>query len=574
LVTAKATVVSDDIEYTGYDVMSAPAQNLPAQALANLLISSPNLVLFHSVGNQASVYWEGSYNPIPQSASTCNGQTDNYIQQFSSSAAYITWQTNGGADIYLASALSAGRTTPNNFDVYVYDPNTAQIVTCSTSANGGTEGATSYTVIDGSAIAAGIYWIFIGTQDATLSGSFLKLIGMDDASGTSFSPMTPGAPSSPQDFAAGVITVGAVYGNDGIGNTIEQFSNTGPIQLPLPTPVTLQAPFVVAPDAIYVDNIGTNFPASGGIFYGTSAASPNAAAVAVLLRSAFPGLTPAQLTASIETGAAQLGGSAPNGTFGYGRVDALGALATIPAPNITTIANQTIVGGTSSGQLGFTLSGTGQVSVKANSDNAALIAATSQAIGISPSTCGSSTTRCNVTISPTLGQVGTAHITLSVVDGANRSTSTPITVTVTKPTPPTVSVTAGAKQTLTEGGAMVPVAFAVAGTQTLSVTVTSSNATLLPASAVTLTNGCGTTALACTATLGINSGQAGSSMVTITATDPYSQSGTATATVTVDAPPSKGGGGALDRWVLLSLSGLVLLKLNSFKRLVGANRYH
>jgi hypothetical protein len=568
LTAAGAMVISDDVSFPGYDVMSAPTQNDAAQALQNLLTASPNVMLFTAVGNNAADYWQGAYDPVQiQAGGTCsNGQaaqTDNYFQQFGAND-YITWQTNGGNPLMLASVVPAGQTAPNNFDVYVYDPTAAQVVACATSASGGTEGSTSYTFIDGSSIAQGNYYIFIGTTDATLSTAFLKVIGTDDGGGT-FSPMTSGAPFSPQDFTSGVISVGAVFGDDAVGDTIESFSNTGPIQLVVPTLSTLQAPLVVAPDAIYVDNSGTDFIASGGIFSGTSAASPNTAAVAVLLRSAFPTLSPAQITTSLETGAAQLSGPIPNGTFGYGRVDAVGALATLAVPTITPFAKQSIVGGKNSGPLAFTLGGTGALTITTNSDNTALVAANSQAINVSPPSCGAAAGSCNLTISPTLGQIGTAHITVAVVDGANRSASTQITVIVTKPAPPSVNVTTGATQTLIEGGKISPVTFSVAGTQTLSVAVTSSNVALVP-SAITLTAGCGPTVLTCTATPSVASGQTGSSVVTITATDPYSQSSAATATVTVNAPPSKGGGGALDLWALLGLCGLGLLKGTSSRR--------
>jgi hypothetical protein len=568
LIAAGATVISDDVSYTGFDVMSASTENDAAQAVESLLTGDPQVMLYHSAGNDAQDYWQGAYNPLPGSATCSNsGQTpqnDSYLQQFGTSTSFVTWQTNGNEPLFLASVIPAGATVANNFDVYVYDPVSAQIVACATSATGGTAGSTSYTSVDGSTIPNGSYEIYIGTQDTSLSGTFLKLIGVGDGADT-FSPVTSGAPTSPQDFAAGVIMVGAVNGGDGIGNTIEAYSDTGPIQLEVPSASTLQAPHVVAPDAIYVDNSGTHFTASGGIFAGTSAASPNAAAVAVLLRSAFPALTAAQITTSMETGAAPLGNFSPNNTFGYGRVDALGALAALPAPTITPITNQSVVGGKSSAKLAFTLGGTGALTVKANSDNTALVSANSQEIVVSPSTCGTTATSCTVMVSPTLGQVGTAHITLYVTDGAQRSASAPFTVTVSKPAPPTVSVMTGATQTITEGGAIIPVTFTVAGTQTLAVAVSSSNSTLLPGSMVTVTSGCGSKISTCTAILTVTPSQAGTSKLTITATDPYSQSGSATATVTVNAPPSKGGGG-LDLWTLLPLGCLVLLQVSASTR--------
>jgi hypothetical protein len=104
-------------------------------------------------------------------------------------------------------------------------------------------------------------------------------------------------------------------------------------------------------------------------------------------------------------------------------------------------------------------------------------------------------------ITPTLGQSGTANITVSIADGAKRTASATFAATVTKPTPPTVSVTAGASQSLTEGAATTPVSF--------------------------------------------------------TATDAYGQSGSGTAVVTVNAPAGKGGG-SLDLMTLMALAALVL----------------
>jgi len=658
LIAAGVTVISDDLGFFGYDVMSAPAQNLVGQAIENQLAANPNVMLFHSVGNQAPTYWQGTYSPVPQAPSPCHGQTDNFIQQFSASADYSIWQTTGGNSIFLASALPAGQTSPNNFDVYIYDPVNAIVVTCSSAAsNGGTIGATSYTVIDGSAITSGTYWIFIATADSSLSGTFLKLIGTDDASGTSFSPVTSGAPSSPQDFAAGVITVGAVYGNDGIGTIPEPFSDSGPLQVELPSPSTLMAPLLAAPDAIFVDDSGTNFPASGGIFYGTSAASPNAASVAALLRSAFPTLTPPQVTTYMQAGAAPLGSSPWNGTFGYGRVDALGALAQIPAPAITGLQATTIVGGSSSPALPFTIGGTGILTVSALPS--ALIPSSSAGISISPTTCGNPTTTCTLTLTPALGLSGTTSVQVTVTDRAKRSQSRQIPITVTKPTPPTISITSVATESVLERAAIPPISFTVSGTGPLAVSAsnngvagvavtsgcgtttmncaanlgTAANAistanllftvqdsygqmattaatvtittppaptisitsggnqsvtvnavispvmftltgtgslTIVPGatdiSSVTISSGCGTTTMTCTANLGSAASTAGTAVLMLTVQDTYGQSASESATVSETLPPRKSGGGVLDPWALLGLTGLVLVQLKRSER--------
>jgi Subtilase family len=660
LIAAGVTVISDDLTLPGVDVMSAPAENNDALAIENLLTANPNVMLYHSAGNDAQDYWQGAFNPL-QLGGTCypsgtqTPQNDRYFQRLGTYDG-LAWQTNGGKSLFLASVLPVAQTTPNNFDLYVYDGLTSQWI-CSTSQSGWTDGSTSYTVIDGSSIPSGNLTILVGAPDNSLSGSLLKIIGTDDGGGT-FSTITSGAPSSPQDFATGVTTVGAVYGADGVGNTIEAYSDTGPIQVEVPTASTLQAPILVAPDAVYVDNGGTNFAASGGIFSGTSAASPNAAAVAVLLRSAFPTLTPTQVTTFLETGADPLGGSAPNGTYGNGRVDALGALTAIPAPTISGLQGTIIVGGSSSPALPFTIGGTGVLTVSAlPSTN--LIPSSSAGILISPSTCGNPTTACALTLTPTLGLSGTTSVQVTVTDGAKRSQSQQIPITVTKPAPPTISLTSVASQSVLERAALPPISFVVAGTGPLSVTATNngvpgvsltsgcgtttmncaanlgtatnaiSTANLLftvqdsygqmattaaavsittpPVPTITITSGgnqsvtvnapispvmftvtgtgaltvvpnatnianvtisagCGTTTMTCTATLGSAASTAGTAMLMLTVQDTYAQSASTAATVSESLPPGKSGGGALDPWALLGLTGLVLIQLSNSKR--------
>jgi Subtilase family len=557
LIAAGATVISDDLGFTGFDVMSGSTQNSAGQALANLLTTNPKVMLYHSVGNDSQDYWQGAYGPVSSpGGGVCaptgqTPQTDNFLQAFGANK-FLTWHTQGGNRLYLASALPAGHTSPSQFDLYVYNPGTAQVVACSTSASGFTTGSTSYTFIDGSAIPAGTYQVIIGTPDASLSGAFLKLIGIGDGADT-FLPVTAGSPTSPQSFAAGVVLVGAVSGHDGIGNSIEPFSDTGPIQIQFPSPSTLQAPHLVAPDGIFVDTAGTQFATNGGIFFGTSASSPNAAAVAALLRSAFPALTPAQVTSYMQAGAAQLGASSPNGTFGFGRVDALGALAAIPGPSLAGLQGTSIVGGGAPAVINFTVGGTGVLAVS-TAPSISLTSGGSATVGISPATCGNPTAVCILTVTPAVGSSGTANTQVTVKDGANRSVSTPIAVVVSKPATPTVTLTSGGSQSVNVNTAIAPVMFTLTGTGSLAVTPTTSNV-----SSLTITSGCGTTTMTCTANLGTAPSAAGTATLAIAVQDAYAQTASVTATVAETAPPKSGGGG-MDRWTLLALACLIIAR--------------
>jgi minor extracellular serine protease Vpr len=68
-----------------------------------------------------------------------------------------------------------------------------------------------------------------------------------------------------------------------------------------------------------------------GVLQGTSMASPHAAGIAALMLEADPSLTPATLRILLQQSAKQdaFTGKVPNGIFGYGKVDALGALMAV-----------------------------------------------------------------------------------------------------------------------------------------------------------------------------------------------------------------------------------------------------
>jgi hypothetical protein len=85
-------------------------------------------------------------------------------------------------------------------------------------------------------------------------------------------------------------------------------------------------------------------------------------------------------------------------------------------------------------------------------------------------------------------------------------------------------------------------------------------------SSITISSGCGTTTMSCTASLGMAQSTAGTATLTLTVEDSYVQSASASATVTENAPPGKSGGGALDPWALLGLTGLVLVQLQRAQR--------
>src|SRR5882757_4920328 len=445
LIAAGATILVDDLIFPQQDRLSSDSPAV--QAVGQLLAQNPSVTLFTAQGNYNGSYWEGNYSPVALSSLglpplTCPSggvtQTDYYVAQFDGDPSQLLTVTQSSRIPVAFAWADPPDHNASKFDVYWVDASDSTKSGCLSTAS-----ATDTQVAVGTAFAAGSYTLYIATPDASASGKFLKMwVGGDGL--TSLSKPTTGSVVTPQAFASGAVTVGAVNGSDGVGNKIESFSSLGPVAFAFPTATQIQAPVLVAPDGINVDAAGTYFAGSlfpDGNFYGTSAAAPNAAAVAALIRGAFPSLSATQLASALKAGAAQLGSVSPDGTFGYGRIDAIGALGTFPVPTITSLPNPALMAGSSSPSYPFTVSGTGALhfsvtSSDATSIPASIVAAGSPGVTIVPADCGVSTLTCTLSVMPANGPGGTVTVTVAAVDGANRSASASMTVAVTGSAPP------------------------------------------------------------------------------------------------------------------------------------------
>lgn len=123
----------------------------------------------------------------------------------------------------------------------------------------------------------------------------------------------------------------------GGGNTVETFSSDGPRRIFFEadgTAITpgnllaaggkvLQKPDITAADGVSVTGVG-GFP---NPFFGTSAAAPHAAAIAALLKSARPGITPDQVRAALVASAIDIESPGVDQDAGAGIIMANGALS-------------------------------------------------------------------------------------------------------------------------------------------------------------------------------------------------------------------------------------------------------
>lgn len=120
-----------------------------------------------------------------------------------------------------------------------------------------------------------------------------------------------------------------------------------PAGVALATPELRQKPNITATDGTDTSFFGGDLDGNGfPNFFGTSAAAPHAAAVAALLRSAEPALTPAQVYGRLVGSARLLGTTATNPLTGPGLVDAFTAVygppAAVAAPYIEDFEKATL----------------------------------------------------------------------------------------------------------------------------------------------------------------------------------------------------------------------------------------
>ncbi|BCY13908.1 S8 family serine peptidase [Actinoplanes sp. L3-i22] len=129
-----------------------------------------------------------------------------------------------------------------------------------------------------------------------------------------------GSPISYPAADAGVIAVAATDSSDKVAS----YSNAGSYV------------DVAAPGSAILSTYPSALGKSYATMSGTSMASPHVAALAALLKAAQPSLTPDQIEQAMEKSAVDLGTAGKDNDFGYGRVDAVAALAAVTTSAPTT----------------------------------------------------------------------------------------------------------------------------------------------------------------------------------------------------------------------------------------------
>ncbi|MBS1497154.1 MAG: HYR domain-containing protein [Bacteroidetes bacterium] len=353
--TYHCDIIIDDLSYFNEPVFE---DGTVAQAVNN--VTANGCLYFSSAANSGSVLrgsagvWEGDFNDAGSLPFT-GGSKVGTIHNFGTISSPLNGDiiTVAGSQLYTLAWSDKTGSSSNDYDLFLVSASGTVKAASTTVQNG--SGA-PYEQINVPALVSGdrlvvfkaasaqVRAISINTNRGRLT---LATTGQTHGHASCIDAFcvaaTPAAGSADGTFP------GPFPGPYVSTNRVEYFSSDGPRKVfynPDGTPVT-PGNFLFGtnggttrqkPDITAADGVVTTLPASSGLnpFYGTSAAAPHAGAIAALLKSAKPSLTPAQIRTALTSTALDIEGSGYDINSGYGILQAFQAMQSI---NPTLISN-------------------------------------------------------------------------------------------------------------------------------------------------------------------------------------------------------------------------------------------
>src|SRR5262245_38436125 len=343
--TAGCDIIVDDVFYfveTPFQNGQAPSVvlNTTGGAVIQAVndVTASGALYFSSAGNSGNLndgtsgVWEGNFVDGGDAGGVLTGA--GRIHDFGGQ--FFTVQTAPGQsqiDLYWSDPLGG---SSNDYDLFQLNSTGTTVTAASTNNQDGTQdpfeavgqpgGPSRYVIVKSSGEAR---FLHLNTNRGALS---IATAGQ-----------THGHSAAANAYSCAATPAGAAFPNPfGPSNVVETFSSDGPRRIFYQadgTPITpgnfldtggllLQKPDVTAADGVAVTGVG-GFP---NPFFGTSAAAPHAAAIAGLVKSANPSLTPAQIRTALTSTAIDIEGPGVDRDSGAGILDAFAAVQSMGVP--------------------------------------------------------------------------------------------------------------------------------------------------------------------------------------------------------------------------------------------------
>jgi len=357
--TAGCDIIIDDVFYfveTPFEDGQPAPTNTNGGAVIQAVndVTAAGAMYFSSASNSGNLNdntsgtWEGDFvdggataAPLPAGGNVHNfgGQNFNVITVATTNPTSLYWSDplGGSANDYDLFRLNSTGTTvlaaSTNIQSGTQDP--YEQVT----SGGGTPSAAGQRLVIVRKTGAASRFLHLGTNRARLQiATSGETHGHNSAANAFGVAATPAVGPFPQPFSS--------------SNSVETFSSDGPRRIFFQangTPITpgnfsstgglvRQKPDITAADGVSVTGVG-GFPTP---FFGTSAAAPHAGAIAALVKSANPGLTPAQIRTILIGSAIDIEAPGVDRDSGVGIIMANTAVAATGAAGTAFLALETI----------------------------------------------------------------------------------------------------------------------------------------------------------------------------------------------------------------------------------------
>jgi hypothetical protein len=314
-------------------------------------VTAAGAMYFSSAGNSGnkndgtSGTWEGDFSDGGATAPPL--ATGNRLHNFGGqNFDVINVAGTGPLSLYWADPLGG---SANDYDLFVLNSTGTTVLASSTNIQNGTRDPIEQTAT--ASQVAGRRVVIV--KKAGAADRFLHLETNRGTLSISTAGQTHGHNSAPNAFGCAATPAATPFGGPpnpvgpfpnpfSASNPTEIFSSDGPRRVFFQadgTPYTpgnflatggvlRQQPVITAADGVSDTGVG-GFPTT---FFGTSAAAPHAAAIAGLLKSANPSLTPAQIRAALISTAIDIEAPGTDRDSGAGIIDALAAVQATGAP--------------------------------------------------------------------------------------------------------------------------------------------------------------------------------------------------------------------------------------------------